>query len=137
MKRIRRFFMAITALVIFIVVLVAVLFGLIGSATQPVVATANDFLTAIQKSDLQAAYDRLTPAKQAGLSLAAFTQTIPPGSLSEWRLPNQSVSTTTGQGTQGEVSGTAVFGGVTYRVAFTLNQVDGTWRIAAYTFTPG
>lgn len=136
MKRIRRFFLAMVALVVLLVLLVAVLFGMLGSATQPIVTAANTFLTGIQGGDLQAAYALLTPTKQSGLSMAAFSQTIPPGALSEWRLPNQSISTVAGQGSQGNVSGTAVFGGTSYRASFTLNQVDGVWRIATYTFTP-
>ncbi len=136
MKRIRRFFLAMVALVVLLVLLVAVLFGMLGSATQPVVTAANTFLTALQGGDLQAAYDLLTPTRQAGFSAAAFAQTIPSGTLTEWRLPNQSISTVAGQGSQGNVSGTAVFGGTSYRASFTLTQVDGAWRIAAYTFTP-
>ena len=136
MKRIRRFFLAVVALVVLLVLLVAVLFGMLGNATQPIVAAANTFLTSIQGGDMQAAFNLLTPTRQAGFSAAAFTQTIPPGALSEWRLPNQSISTVAGQGSQGNVSGTAVFGGTSYRASFTLTQVDGAWRIAAYTFTP-
>jgi hypothetical protein len=135
-KRIRRFFVAIIALVILIVVLLAVLFGLVGSATQPVTATATAFMTAIQNSNFQAAYDLLTPEKQAGLSIAAFSQAIPAGSLGEWRLPNQSISTVAGQGSEGRVSGTGVFGSIAYTVRFTLHQVGNEWRIATYTFTP-
>jgi len=133
-KRIRKFFLALVALIILLVVLVAVLFGLVSGATQPVVAAADAFMTAIQNGDFQAAYDLLTPARQAGFSVAAFTQSLPPGSLAEWRLPNQSVATVGGQGSQGRVSGTAVFGNIAYTVRFTLSQVADQWRIATYVF---
>jgi len=107
----------------------AILYFILSSVLTPIVASGDDFMTALKNGDYERAYSLTTPSlrqelgnsQQMAQNVAAYR---PEGwSWSQRRMRN-GIGMLVGQATYQS--------GRTGAVRLTLHQVDDQWRIAAY-----
>lgn len=109
------------------------LWWILSWALGPLVASGDDFMTAVRARDFERAYTLSTPALQRELGDAGRMRATA-GALqpTEWSWSQRSIRNGIGR----------LVGNVTYQgdrsggVTLQLHQVEGQWRVAAFRFDP-
>ncbi len=109
------------------------LWWILAWALGPLVASGDDFMTAVRARDFDRAYALSTPALQRELGDAGrMRASASPAPFSEWSWSQRSIRNDIGR-----LSGSVTYeGGRSGGVALQLHQVDGQWRVAAFRFDP-
>jgi len=111
-------------------VLVIVMAALSACGVGDANKTADDFMTALQGGNYEAAYGLLTPALQQELGDAEGLQAAIPGTMSEWSFTDFSIENNTAA-----IQGTGQGPDGTYLLGVVLENADGEWRVAGYEAT--
>ncbi|MDQ7035245.1 MAG: hypothetical protein Q9P01_10545 [Anaerolineae bacterium] len=131
----RRIALIIGGLVAVCIVFFVVVLGVAWFATSGVATAADDFMTALQNDDMDAAYAMFTTALKDEVSPEQFNEMFANNvfvddALDSWSFNNRSVENSTG-----EVSGTATVGDREFSV--TLNFVNNdSWKLIGFNFEP-
>ena len=119
--------------VLLIIVIIAVVGGLLGTA--PMASAADDFMTALQDGEWDTAYGLCSPSLQSQLQSASnLSEMIVGGSAQpeKWKFTSRNV-----ENGQGEVEGSVTMtGGVAGTVSVTLAKADDGWQVNGFNLQP-